>query len=634
VVDQATVLGALGAADPSALTPDGATAVAGRLGAGRYLIGSLLSVDDQFTLDASLYNASDSGPPTRWTFTGPQTRLDSLVVELALSVVAGMGAGGEGRLASVGASTRNWTAQKAYLQGVDHMYVGHYDSAVAAFENAVAEDPVMADAWYMLSWAYEWNDPGDVRGYGALDSALAHVDHARGRNRDVIRAQHAFYFGDAERAERIMLDVVAREPDWAEAWHILGQVREFSRWQGSGAPEPALEAYQTAYRLHPGDLTLLWHYTWALRNHRQWGLVDSIYQAAVAAGRKIGFPEVQDLFRALVQGTPDDREAALGITDQIGAANPHAMAWVLSWLLPGSDSLRIALAMSQSLAEDGNVPEVYRAFGHTLSGQVNVNLGNWTSARASFLEGARLEPVVMVEPVRGLTLGVPLFEHALTAAVPYLEVPRSELESLMASVENWMPPPFGTDLRNLSVETLTPFRTYLVGLLHARLGENEEALQVVTELETLDLPKDSIGLFSDLALEIRALLAAEQGRLEEAVDLLDSQSLKQATLHGGKEPRPYRPFGRLLRAEYLAALGRNEEALGWYEGFPSLLNDTMWEATHLSHIYGRMGQIYDELGEREKAIEYYTRFVTRWQDADAKFQPRVDSARTRLAELQ
>ncbi len=54
---------------------------------------------------------------------------------------------------------------------------------------------------------------------------------------------------------------------------------------------------------------------------------------------------------------------------------------------------------------------------------------------------------------------------------------------------------------------------------------------------------------------------------------------------------------------------------------------------YLSYIYGRMAESYDALGQHEHAIDYYSRFVERWKEADPELQPRVEAARKRLAEL-
>ena len=45
------------------------------------------------------------------------------------------------------------------------------------------------------------------------------------------------------------------------------------------------------------------------------------------------------------------------------------------------------------------------------------------------------------------------------------------------------------------------------------------------------------------------------------------------------------------------------------------------------------GQLYDEAGDRQKAVEYYAKFVELWRDADPELQPRVEAAQRRIDEI-
>ncbi len=47
----------------------------------------------------------------------------------------------------------------------------------------------------------------------------------------------------------------------------------------------------------------------------------------------------------------------------------------------------------------------------------------------------------------------------------------------------------------------------------------------------------------------------------------------------------------------------------------------------------RLGQLYDEAGDRQKAVEYYAKFVELWRDADPELQPRVEAAQRRIDEI-
>jgi len=57
--------------------------------------------------------------------------------------------------------------------------------------------------------------------------------------------------------------------------------------------------------------------------------------------------------------------------------------------------------------------------------------------------------------------------------------------------------------------------------------------------------------------------------------------------------------------------------------------DAYWSAM----ISRRLGELYEQKGNRGKAAENYARFVSLWSNADAEFQPLVAEARTALARL-
>jgi tetratricopeptide (TPR) repeat protein len=46
-----------------------------------------------------------------------------------------------------------------------------------------------------------------------------------------------------------------------------------------------------------------------------------------------------------------------------------------------------------------------------------------------------------------------------------------------------------------------------------------------------------------------------------------------------------------------------------------------------------LGQLYESMGNTDKAIENYRTFIELWKNADADLQPRVADARKRLARL-
>ena len=57
--------------------------------------------------------------------------------------------------------------------------------------------------------------------------------------------------------------------------------------------------------------------------------------------------------------------------------------------------------------------------------------------------------------------------------------------------------------------------------------------------------------------------------------------------------------------------------------------DSYWVAA----ITKRLGELYDQRGDRVRAAANYVRFVELWKNADAEFQPAVTAVRGRLTQL-
>jgi tetratricopeptide (TPR) repeat protein len=82
------------------------------------------------------------------------------------------------------------------------------------------------------------------------------------------------------------------------------------------------------------------------------------------------------------------------------------------------------------------------------------------------------------------------------------------------------------------------------------------------------------------------------------------------------------------------AAGNPDSALAYWEEYL----DTNWGLASIAawarpSAFRRLGEIYESRGERDKAVEYYNRFVELWQNADAELQPQVEDARERMARL-
>jgi tetratricopeptide (TPR) repeat protein len=220
--------------------------------------------------------------------------------------------------------------------------------------------------------------------------------------------------------------------------------------------------------------------------------------------------------------------------------------------------------------------------------------------------------------------------QALSATLPFFAVPDSELVAFRAELEQWNPRSEAPQPTPGLVSTLQPqLRLYLLGLLSSRLGDQAQAVRYSAELEKSEHPSDATTLIRDLARTIRADVEFRRGRPAQALELLEP-------LKGEMPPELLvNPFfteepARYLRAELLYRLGRNREALQWYRnGFQGTPN----ELVYLAPAHLRQAELYERLGDRQQAIDHYSRFVQLWKGCDPELRPSVERAKARLASL-
>jgi tetratricopeptide (TPR) repeat protein len=129
-----------------------------------------------------------------------------------------------------------------------------------------------------------------------------------------------------------------------------------------------------------------------------------------------------------------------------------------------------------------------------------------------------------------------------------------------------------------------------------------------------------------MSLVVRAQAAAAEERYEEALGLLNqvepALSWRNWVSHERRE--------RWLRAEVLYALGRYDEARLWYEGFGI---DGNFTQAYVAPARFRLGDIYERLGDPEKAALHYRLFIKRWAGCDPELQPYVQHAERALQRL-
>jgi tetratricopeptide (TPR) repeat protein len=169
---------------------------------------------------------------------------------------------------------------------------------------------------------------------------------------------------------------------------------------------------------------------------------------------------------------------------------------------------------------------------------------------------------------------------------------------------------------------------------------------------------------ADRPYAIMARLYVAADRVQEAKRLLAEyeREVPEGVRRGA-------PFMHAAAGDVALAEGRVEDALAayraWYDetgctncalfelgrayemaGHPDsalAMYDRAAEAPGLTRIYGeydtvaqtykRLGELYEERGDGERAVDYYNQFVELWDDADQELQPVVRDVRARIARL-
>ena len=145
----------------------------------------------------------------------------------------------------------------------------------------------------------------------------------------------------------------------------------------------------------------------------------------------------------------------------------------------------------------------------------------------------------------------------------------------------------------------------------------------------------------------KAALAEAEGRLDDAIRLY-----RQADRHPSQGEYPYSICTSCLFLELARVYDRAQQrdsSTFYYELFlktplynprvvegnpwRSRLEMRWWGLVNEAWIHERLGALYEQTGDRQKAITHLEAFADLWKDADPELQPRVAAARNRIVQL-
>lgn len=607
--------------------PAQAARIARDLGASRYILGNVVSLGTQLSISASWYDlAGTSEPLAHASVQGEPEHLAALLTELTRELVAHIPLGGGARLTHSGTvRPANFRSFKAYLQGEALLRRGWYDSAAAKLQEAVAADSTFAVAWFrlglVLGLTQSFGKVGD--NYASLARATR-LDGLSQRDRALVDAWRAHFRGRPADAERLAREVVGAYPDDVEAWHLLGLTRMWYAWQRGRSYGDARTALERALLIDPRYPDALYHATALAIIEGRFQDADSL---AALAPRGTGVWAVAK--RALLIFTTGSHGDQQRFMRSLDGMDDQTLLAAGSNLANHSDSVLAAQRVLRRLAADTERSDWGRAQAALFLAHLEASRGRWDGTRNEFARAYDWDPAL------------PFTSYAWLVAMPFFSRPEGEIALVRDSLEGWQVPPAARqkrlhpqvipDVLALPDELRPWIKDYLLGLLHARLGDTAIAERFAVRLDRAEEPRDSLGLRHDLAIEIRALVALQAGRPDAALQLLEQARMAVATSDQAWYPRYYsRPVGRFLRAEALRTLGRDDEALGWYGTFGEKYGT---EYVYRAVVSLRRAEIHERRGERQRALDYYRRFLARWQDADPEYQALVREVEGRVGRL-
>jgi eukaryotic-like serine/threonine-protein kinase len=162
-----------------------------------------------------------------------------------------------------------------------------------------------------------------------------------------------------------------------------------------------------------------------------------------------------------------------------------------------------------------------------------------------------------------------------------------------------------------------------LALAYAAAGERARARQMLSAYET-QVP-EGIRRGQWEWYQARGWIALAEGRARDAVTAFtQGRNVPECPDCGAWEEgvafeRANLPDSALAAYQRAASRGTMAKPIG--------------DAWGLAPSLKRLGELYEERGDRPRALEYYGRFVALWNDADPTLQPTVREVRGRMAQL-
>ncbi len=466
-------------------------------------------------------------------------------------------------------TTSSMEALRLYSQGVQAANVNENEKAAALLRQAVAVDSGFAMAWRKLAVV---------------------VSNAFGSQSEVVDA--------ATRAYRHRDRLPELERHLTTAYYY--NTADFDRARVEAA-------YRAALSADPDNAAALNNLGIQLEERGAYAAAETLFAHAVRVGSFIGHRE--GLFRNLAaQGRESDARAVLADIRRVFPQSQAPLTLEASMLfsMGAWDSAQRLATRFLVAARDPDE----RAQGAYLVAAGEQLRGRLGQAERSYRDN------IAINELRGLKGSALAASLDVVSTQIWFSRDTAEARRLLEAAVGRYP----------LAEIPAADRPYTaLAMTYAQLGQATRARQVLREYESA-VP-EGIRRGNPERHSAAGYLAIAEGRAAEALSHFKAWRA---------EPNFFRSGSAFAVATLMEQAGQADSALAVLEAVTAKPQHaaTLWENRWtLAPAYERLGALYEERGQRDKALEALSNFVELWKDADPVLQPRVREAKERMARL-
>lgn len=613
-VDHAAVLERIQIQQGEVIGPAAGREYSSRFGAGRFILGSIVRVGSENQISARLYLAD--GTPEEESiakYTGDDDFMVAVDV-LAAGLVRGLLTNPDQDLSSLAAgTTSSFESLKHYLTAEKLTRAGRNEEAFEEIQASLRLDSTFALAWYLRAEIDGWINVLSGAVQHDLSMAMKYADQLTGRARRLLEAELLFNAGRAREAARMYRAIIRDYPDDLEATGQLAEV--FVHYSNKESEHlEALQLLEKVSELTPGSQQFAMHHSDLLAYS---GLLNGDFYrldslAAVYAGMEIpARGEELDWSRALDRMNPGTQEYMVQHARVAGSPEDSSA----SFDREGS-RIDIHRALWYGLVDHADAS--FSRTGHDKDSPWNEE---WYIARSrgQFDLSNAMSPTVADDAVAP-TLIVDVLDGTLSA----FDTTDEMLLSLDKRVDDW---DFATDPPHPYTRDGELVRAYLKALLAFRQNNSAGLEAQVNTYNSLTPDSVAYPIWVSISVELEALQEWLDGDIEAALTTMNAALMDGLYfLEFSRDLLAARHQVNWFLAELSELNGDVENAIDWYKA-------SVYQSRYAPAGWERAAILYEQLGNTDEAIRYYSLMANQWRNADPVFQPRVAAAHSRIGAL-